>query len=386
MRHSVVKVTTDLPATTQAGSVFRRWGALFAVAWVAFLVQAVVQALELETIRGSVGALILMMFGVAYTLAGLRIRSIARSPDREDVRTSMTVTLAAMVVLAFASTALTGVIGLSTLPYIAVIGGVLLRRGGALWVLGWSAVALVSARGLGSSWNDAAGLATGTLSAGISVWAFIIYTSRQEARVRAAQAESALAVETERGRFARDLHDVVGHSLSVVALKAGLARRMLTVDPAAAAVELEEVERLARDALDDVRRAVAGYREMSLPGELATARAILEAAGIEADIPMTAEVVPSALRELFAWSIREGVTNVVRHSQAHRCRIELAERSVTVEDDGVGAFVGTPTIGGSGLAGLRERAAAAGAVVTTGPVGERGHRLTVAARMPLEAR
>ena len=133
-----------------------------------------------------------------------------------------------------------------------------------------------------------------------------------------------LAVQEERNRFARDLHDILGHSLTVITVKAELAGRLIAANPERAAAEVADVESLARAALADVRAAVAGYRELSLAGELVSARAALQAAEIKADLPTTIDEVPEENRELFAWVVREGVTNVVRHSGAKRCTIRLS--------------------------------------------------------------
>jgi len=112
-----------------------------------------------------------------------------------------------------------------------------------------------------------------------------------------------------------------------------------------------------------VRRTVEGYRDLTLPGELARAREALRAADIEADLPNSTDDVPTELRELFAWTVREGVTNVIRHSHAHACRVVITPTCVEVTDDGDGAP--DEVSSGSGLRGLRERAAAAGATVVT---------------------
>ena len=112
--------------------------------------------------------------------------------------------------------------------------------------------------------------------------------------MRAHEKNAELAVENERTRFARDLHDILGHSLTVITVKAELANRLLDVDPERARAELADLERLSRDALADVRRAVEGYRELTLPGELARARTALAAAEIEAELPNSTDEVPVA--------------------------------------------------------------------------------------------
>lgn len=162
-----------------------------------------------------------------------------------------------------------------------------------------------------------------------------------------------LAVSEERNRFARDLHDILGHSLTVITVKAELAKKLLDVDPDRARAEIDDLEWLSRDALADVRRAVEGYRELTLPGEITRARTALAAAEIEADLPHSVDEVPSHKRELFAWTIREGVTNVIRHSNATHCTVVLNPDCVEIRDDGVGPVQESV---GHGLTGLRERA------------------------------
>ena len=187
-----------------------------------------------------------------------------------------------------------------------------------------------------------------------------------------ARAELArLTAENERTRIARDLHDLLGHSLTTITVKAGLARQLGEADPARAFQEVAEVEALARRSLADVRAAVADYREVTLAGELATGREVLRAAGINADLPRAVDVVDPTNQELFGWVVREGLTNVVRHARASSCAVRLSACSIEIVDDGVG---GTG-MSGSGLSGLRERVAAAGGIVDAGPLQPRGWRL-----------
>lgn len=194
----------------------------------------------------------------------------------------------------------------------------------------------------------------------------LLYQARQEVEQ--------LAAEQERMRIARDLHDLLGHSLTTVTVKAELAARLVERDPAKAKREMEEVAALTRQGLADVRAALAGYRDVSLVTELATASEVLRAAGIAAELPASTELVPAELRELFGWAVREGVTNAVRHSRAQHLRVEVGDRAIEVVDDGHGAPAGTS---GSGLRGLTERAAAIGGRVTAGPAAPQGFRLRV---------
>jgi two-component system, NarL family, sensor histidine kinase DesK len=190
-----------------------------------------------------------------------------------------------------------------------------------------------------------------------------------EARVELAR----LAAENERLRIARDLHDLLGHSLTTITVKAGLARQLGQTDPARAQREIAEVEDLSRRSLADVRAAVSNYREVTLAGELATARELLRAAGITADIPRAIDVVPVTHQELFGWVVREGLTNVVRHARASSCSVLLSASSIEIVDDGLGGNGAA----GSGLVGLRERVAAAGGVLDAGPLQPSGWRLRV---------
>ncbi|MCO1582356.1 sensor histidine kinase [Crossiella sp. SN42] len=180
------------------------------------------------------------------------------------------------------------------------------------------------------------------------------------------------AVARERLRFARDLHDLLGHTLSLVVVKAEAVRRLIPRDPAAAGEQAADIETVGRRALSEVRQAVTGYREPSLAEELAGARAALTAAGVVAELPEPGEL-PGEVGALLGWVVREGVTNVLRHARARRCVIELRQLEERVElsitDDGDG-WVGGPGSGpheqggpvaeGNGLRGLAERVRAAG--------------------------
>jgi two-component system sensor histidine kinase DesK len=213
-------------------------------------------------------------------------------------------------------------------------------------------------------------------------------TSRE---LRSAREEIArLAVTNERLRIARDLHDLLGHNLSLIALKSELARRLLTVAPERAATEISDIETVARTTLQEVREAVASYRQPTLASELQGAQEILAAAGIAYRYEGDAEIIatlPASIEAALSWVVREGVTNVIRHSRAHHCTIRLNRSSNTVRveviDDGSGVpltvtSTGSLTGSGNGLRGLSERVSALGGSCEVGPRKEGGFRLAVA--------
>lgn len=189
---------------------------------------------------------------------------------------------------------------------------------------------------------------------------FGIEAGRNQLKVHSLEKRNAaLAMAVERERIGRDLHDILGHSLTAVAVKSQLARRLIEQDPQAAAQQIAEVETIARQALTDVRATASGMREVSAASEMASAQSVLLAAGVEPDVPSAAPLLGPELNELFGFAIREGVTNVVRHAEARTCRIELSETAVRIIDDGRGAQGRR----GNGLTGLAERAEECGAIL-----------------------
>ncbi|MFY9826492.1 MAG: sensor histidine kinase [Thermoanaerobaculia bacterium] len=180
--------------------------------------------------------------------------------------------------------------------------------------------------------------------------------SRTNAKLRRAQEEvEHLAKTAERERIARDLHDLLGHTLSLITLKAELAGKLVERDPERAGREIREVERISREALREVRTAVAGYRSQGLPEEITRARLALEAAGATLEYFAQPVNLEPAQETVLALALREAVTNIIRHAGASTCRIALeqtaAETRLEVCDDGRGG--GAPE--GIGLASMRER-------------------------------
>ncbi|OKK22968.1 histidine kinase [Streptomyces sp. CB00455] len=286
----------------------------------------------------------------------------------------------------------------------AVTGGLALAYGGS-WLLffpllGLATGTVVRGRSLGpvmialsavagavagyrDGW-DAIGVVYGTFLSGM-VTAAILALSETVRELRETRQELArTAVEEERLRFSRDLHDLLGHTLSVIVVKAEAARRIAPRDMDAALVQIGDIESVGRQALTEIREAVTGYREASLGDELDRACGALTAAGIEPRVRQCGPALPARTAALLGWVVRESVTNVIRHSAAATCEIEVggtAERArVVITDDGGGGVGSAPP--GSGLTGLAERLAAAGGTLRGGPAAGGGFRVT--AELPLE--
>lgn len=186
---------------------------------------------------------------------------------------------------------------------------------------------------------------------------FFAERNRMNRKLRKANEEiENLAKVAERERIARDLHDVLGHTLSVITLKSELAGKLIDRDPQRAGKEIREVEQISRQALSDVRDAIRGYRSQGLAAELAQAKTTLETAGLTVlcDAATTVKL-PAVQESVLSLAVREAVTNVVRHAQARTCRMRLEQQNgscrLEIHDDGCGSSNGE----GNGLRGMRER-------------------------------
>jgi two-component system sensor histidine kinase DesK len=345
-----------------------RYGVVFAAIWLVFLVDSLREAWRIawsnhDRVAGWIGIVATIAFAVAYIAVFSWVRARRRRLETRVPLGEGVVALALLAGLMLVMVLAIGQTGMAAVVYLAVVGVLILPT---WWALGLTVAlaALVEVTGRTvPGWTEQAGLTFAVCTSAFAMWGVSQLMLRNLDLLRAKEENARLAVVDERNRFARDLHDILGHSLTVITVKAELAGRLLDVDPERARTELADLERLSRDALSDVRRAVEGYRELTLPGELARAREALRAADIEADLPTSTDDVPGELRELFAWTVREGVTNVIRHSRARHCAIRLAPDRVEVCDDGVGPQAQSGR--GHGLDGLRERAAAMGAVLVT---------------------
>ena len=228
----------------------------------------------------------------------------------------------------------------------------------ALLVILALVAALVLWAGLhGGYWYITAIVSIGLV--GIGVYVRQQYLADEAAR-KSRQEIQHLAKVAERERIARDLHDIMGHTLSVITLKAQLARKLMQSDPGRSAAELREIEGLSRQSMTDVRAAVCGYQQIDIQSELSQALASLELSNIKGSVKFEGVSLPAKLETLVSMIVREGATNVIRHSKASTCEINIHSDGKSLElrirDDGVG--IGQPP--GNGLRGMQERVAILG--------------------------
>jgi two-component system sensor histidine kinase DesK len=205
---------------------------------------------------------------------------------------------------------------------------------------------------------------------------FFAERNRMNRRLRKANDEiEHLAKVAERERIARDLHDVLGHTLSVIILKSELAGKLMDRDPQRAGNEIREVEQISRQALSEVRDTIRGYRSQGLEAELARAKSTLETAGVAVKFEAARVVLPALQESVLSMAVREAVTNVVRHAHARTCTLRLEQRNgschLAIEDDGRGGFENE----GNGLRGMRERVEMLGGSLTRNS--QVGTRLTI---------
>lgn len=350
------------------------WREALTLGWLVF---ALFPILDVFRQRPSVGRAVAVICADAAFVAGYVSISWWRS-KQSSRRT--TVTLLAMGIIVAALTLIDQpswiwlsifvVVGVATNYPSSIAGRLIWAVAGAAFAVGWTA-------GTGVNLLSLLIMTVGIGYA--SMHTRNVFVTNASLR-RSQGARARLAVAEERLRFARDLHDLLGHSLSVIALKSEVAERVVSSEPERAAEEMRHVGAVAREALKEVRDAVTGYRQATISLELAGARTTLRSAGIECDEDVEATPIPPDVEAVMAWAIREGVTNVVRHSGARRCWIRVAAVDgaavATVLDDGVGSSSVNGSAG-NGLTGLAERAKAVGGSLQAGPGPGGGFELRV---------
>ena len=383
---------------SSSGFTFTLWR-LYQHAWLVCLFFPLVQLLQepVSTFHVVLGLFALSFFAASYTWL------MWPHPASQCIRarTQPRIALALLIVLILEVTAFSLVYGLSFLwLYIGVsaIAGRLLPLRAAFAVvvlftlLPLFITVVVSGGIVGIDWWWLIALMLLVRGLGLDM----IGISRMGSAIRelhAARRELArLAVIEERERLSRDLHDLLGQTLSMITLKSELARQLITEEPERCAQEIVEIERVARNSLREVREAVAGYRQPTLASELEGAQHLLEAAGISSQIDPLQEVLPQDVDATLAWTVREGVTKVTRHSQARHCCICFTHENGTVRvevlSDGVRREqAGRPARSGLGLAGLRERVCRLGGDLEAGPCVLQGkEHFRLAVTLPLQSR
>ena len=362
---------------------------LFTAVWLLFPVGFVIQVLQttdltavqmltfVASMAAYVAVFLWLMLRYPFWSSGLTI------PERRT-RNGLLVALAALALYLELAHG-------SGIPYrfmfVVLAAAVTLPTRHAAWAIVAVTVVTSGIYALRSEWDAAALTWAAAVLPFLLIGLGMILVGRLVVTVRELQAArkeiSRLAVAEERLRFARDLHDLLGHSLSLITLKSELAGRLLPATPETekAAKEIQDIEDAARKSLSEVREAVAGYRQPTLEGELGGAREMLEAAGISCRIENKAGVPPNATAAVLAWAVREGVTNIIRHSHANNCEIRLMQSSgelqAEISDDGTGYAPGLNETSGSGLSGLAERVAKSGGDIKAGPSPGDGFRLRV---------
>ncbi|WP_426592483.1 sensor histidine kinase [Cellulomonas sp. McL0617] len=363
----------------RAHKVMRVVGPLMGVVWVLFLVQPWLVAWDAEpSLARTVSLLAIAGLGASFAWVVLARVSPGRGLQKSDRLTA--VVLGGQLVLVALSCLATAEQGLGGIVFVCVSAVFLMRDPRALLVAAFATgVVLVVPRVI-PGWQTTDGLIISVILATVAVYGFTQLVLRNRQLQLAQDEVAVLAVERERERISRDMHDVLGHSLTVIAIKAELAGKVFDLDPDRSRAEIAEVQALARAALADVRGMVNATRSVTLAGELAGARHAFDAAGIDAEVPGSIDDVPDDLRELFAWALREGTTNVLRHAAASKVRVAMTCDTLTVDDDGYGPAE-ADVVPGNGLAGLSERARAARArvSVTASPLG--GYRLLVTTKV-----
>ncbi|QMU97538.1 sensor histidine kinase [Microbacterium esteraromaticum] len=359
------------PRRVQA-SHWDRYGWLMAVVWMCFLIYPLLALLESSAPVGWIvaGWGALALFAVLYVVGFVRGLRGEGGLGRPPVRGQWTI-FAALVVCAVVSVPAEGGQALSFLPFIMSFASYALTRiahwatfAGAVIIVGLYAV--LAENGPGYVTILAIVVLVGIVNT-VSTWLI----------VRSGEAEQLgleLAMSEGREHVARDVHDLIGHSLTVVSLKAQLARRLIDTDPEQARRELAEIESLAAEAIAGVRSTVAGTRASSFDEQLAASGEVLRSAGIRTLVEGDATALSPAQGLTASWILREATTNILRHSEASTVTVLIGPGSLSVHDDGLGPGEGE----GNGVRGMRERAAAAGARFTIAPAAERGTRVEVA--------
>lgn len=358
-----------------------RHGWVLAAVWLVFLgfpASSVIDSTVGRPVVRAAGLLLLLAFAVVYVLAFIRSQIGVHGGWTRSRLVGVHGGFAALVLIMALLWPIIGVEALGVSAFLASLAafGFPLRTAvlGVVGVTVAGAVTLVVTGALNELWPLLL-LPALIGSFGLLLRRMMIGDERREVLQRT------LAVAAERDRVARDVHDVVGHSLTVVSLKADLAERLVDIDPERAKGEIAAIRSLTRQSLAEIRATVAGLRVTRLADEREAAVAALRDAGIEASVPDDYDVVNPGHRITLAWALREATTNVIRHSGAQRVDVAWGPTWLTVSDDGSGLRGRRE---GNGLTGLRERLAGVGGTleVEDGIPGRSGPGTTLRVELP----
>lgn len=348
-----------------------RWRMLWNLIWVPWLFGDVLAGIRVSRDWWAITSATLVVFLVLYACVNVR-------PAREWTRYALAMAALALLVMPESQFA-SGTLLIYACAYLSLqpkLARLLVRIVPTMlawlletWLLHWP-------------WQSAAWVAVVALAVSVgqhSYWSRV----RGNAELRLTHDEiRRLAATAERERIGRDLHDLLGHTLSLVALKSELAGRLIQRDPRAARREIADVEHVAREALAQVRSAVSGIRAAALVSELASAHLLLETAGVHMEYRREAEDLPAEVETCLALTLREAVTNIERHARAAKVEVVVRRDGdrvhMRVADDGRGGV----DRHGNGLAGMRERIAALGGDLAIGSPRGQGTAIEVALPLP----
>ena len=359
---------TNVREIIAASGISERLWRLYAYFWLICLVFPIFSLIQTPRRGNSLlfPILGLMLFTATYFWVMWPHPLNDQARTRLGLRTSITI-ITGLTILVFVLSTMYGSSFLWLFIGVSAIAGIMLSfRNASIVVFGLTLLTLgisaAASPGLANAnWLQIIPLVLLVRGLGLDMIGFVRLSDALRELQRAREQLARQAVTEERLRMARDLHDLLGHTLSLITLKSELAGRLLEKDPHTATQEIHEVERVARQALREVREAVAGYRQHTLRGELDGARQILEAAGIECIIEYEMRPLPQSIDAVLGWVVREGVTNVIRHNRAKYCLIRIISTDdyVRAEINNDGSLRNENSIieKGSGLSGLAERVA-----------------------------
>lgn len=347
--------------------------------WLLFLIFPLVAAWNLADVWARIAAIAAILGFAAVYLAVLSRSNIYQDNAPKGYRREFIAAFTAEIVLVAVTIALLGESGLTLVVFLIPLAIFLFE-----WPFGLILGAVIVISCFVAPWlafGDTSLVAFGVIAVGVYVSCFLSqFFTERSAQER--ELASRIAILDERERVSRDVHDVLGHSLTLISVKSELATRLLERDPEAARAELSDITELSRNAIHEVRQTVSGLRVRQLSEELDSVRGAAEHAGLTLRVHGDTTDVDPRHRIVFAWALREAVTNVLRHAGATRIDVTFESDSISIADNGRGFDPDSES--GNGLVGLRQRVADAGGTLNI-ESGPSGTRLTAAMKTMSES-